>query len=75
MRIPGPGKKQSWFIRHLDGTRDKRADPQLHGAGVIQGMHNLDASIESFARSCFTYALDTKQDLWFATKRYHFQKI
>ncbi len=37
-------------------------------AGVIQGQHNLDKSIESFARSCFSYALDTKQDLWFATK-------
>ena len=35
---------------------------------MVQGMHNLDASIESFARSCFTYALDTHQDLWFATK-------
>ncbi len=38
------------------------------GAGVIQGQHNLNGSIESFARSCFNYALDTKQDLWFATK-------
>ena len=38
------------------------------GPGVIQGMHNIDASIASFARSCFTYALDTKQDLWFASK-------
>ena len=36
--------------------------------GIIQGMHNINASIESFARSCFSYALDTKQDLWFATK-------
>lgn len=38
------------------------------GAGIIQGQHNVNASIESFARSCFTYALDVKQDLWFATK-------
>ena len=38
------------------------------GPGVVQGMHNLNGSIESFARSCFNYALDTKQDLWFATK-------
>ena len=38
------------------------------GPGVIQGMHNINASIESFARSCFAYALDTKQDLWFSTK-------
>ena len=40
----------------------------FRGPGVLQGMHNLDRSIESFARSCFNYALDTKQDLWFATK-------
>lgn len=38
------------------------------GAGIVQGQHNVNASIESFARSCFNYALDTKQDLWFATK-------
>ena len=38
------------------------------GPGVIQGMHNTDKSITSFARACFNYALDTKQDLWFATK-------
>ena len=40
----------------------------LQGPGVLQGQHNLDNSIESFAHSCFKYALDTKQDLWFATK-------
>ena len=38
------------------------------GPGIIQGMHNINKSIESFARSCFNYALDTKQDIWFATK-------
>ena len=38
------------------------------GAGIVQGMHNIDGSIESFARSCFNYALSTGQDLWFATK-------
>ena len=38
------------------------------GAGIVQGQHNVNASIESFARSCFNYALDQKQDLWFATK-------
>ena len=41
---------------------------EFKGPGVVQGMHNLDASIESFARSCFQYAIDTKQDVWFATK-------
>lgn len=46
--------------------REKIAD--LAGAGVVQGIHNTDASIENFARSCFTYALDSKRDLWFATK-------
>ena len=40
----------------------------LNGPGIVQGMHNINRSIESFARSCFSYALDTKQDLWFATK-------
>ena len=41
---------------------------EFKGSGVVQGQHNLDNSIESFAKSCFEYALDTKQDLWFATK-------
>ncbi len=41
---------------------------QFEGAGILQGMHNLTDSIESFARSCMSFAVDTKQDLWFATK-------
>ena len=41
---------------------------EFDGPGIAQGMHNLDASIESFARSCFEYALDVRQDIWFATK-------
>ena len=40
----------------------------FQGSGVVMGMHNTDGSIESFARSCFQYALDVKQDLWFSTK-------
>ena len=52
----------------LDGTVTKKTIFEFTGPGVIQGMHNLDSSIESFARSCFTYALAVKQDLWFATK-------
>ena len=51
-----------------DGTQTKELVFDFKGPGVAQGMHNLDNSIESFARSCFNYALDTKQDLWFATK-------
>ena len=50
------------------GTEIRETIHDFDGPGVIQGMHNIDASIASFARSCFTYALDTKQDLWFATK-------
>ena len=51
-----------------DGTETRELIHEFKGAGVIQGQHNLDDSIESFAHSCFKYALDTKQDLWFATK-------
>ena len=51
-----------------DGTQTKELVFDFKEPGVAQGMHNLDNSIESFARSCFNYALDTKQDLWFATK-------
>ena len=41
---------------------------KFDGDGIIQGLHNIDKSIEGFAKSCFNYALDTKQDVWFATK-------
>ena len=51
-----------------DGSEQRQLIHQFDGDGVIQGMHNLDKSIQSFARSCFNYALDTKQDVWFATK-------
>ncbi len=55
-------------VKYADGkiTRSKIAD--FAGAGVVQGIHNTDSSIENFARSCFNYALDLKHDLWFATK-------
>ena len=55
-------------VKYADGkiTRSKIAD--FAGAGVVQGIHNTDSSIENFARSCFNYALDLKRDLWFATK-------
>ena len=67
MKIPGPGKAELVFTGE-DGTVMKETIHEFKGAGVIQGMHNLNKSIESYARSCFTYALDTRQDLWFATK-------
>ncbi len=67
MRIPGPGKVELVYTA-ADGTETRELVHDFTGAGVVQGQHNLDDSIESFARSCFDYALSTKQDLWFATK-------
>ena len=67
MKIDVPGKAELVFTAK-DGTVTRKTIFEFTGPGVIQGMHNLDASIESFARSCFTYALSVKQDLWFATK-------
>ena len=67
MRIPGPGKVELVYTA-ADGTETRELVHDFTGAGVVQGTHNLDDSIESFARSCFEYALSTKQDLWFATK-------
>ena len=67
MIIPGPGKVELVYTAE-DGTETRELVHTYKNAGVAQGMHNLNDSIESFARSCFNYALDTKQDLWFATK-------
>ena len=67
MKVPGPGKVELVYTAE-DGTQTKELVFDFKGPGVAQGMHNLDNSIESFARSCFNYALDTRQDLWFATK-------
>ena len=67
MKVAGPGKAELVFTAE-DGTETRELIHEFKGAGVIQGQHNLNDSIESFARSCFTYALATKQDLWFATK-------
>ena len=67
MKVPGPGKVELVYTAE-DGTQTKELVFDFKGPGVAQGMHNLDNSIESFARTCFNYALDTKQDLWFATK-------
>lgn len=67
MRIPKAGTAELVFTAE-DGSEARELIHRFEGPGVIQGMHNLDASIESFARSCFEYALSTGQDLWFATK-------
>ena len=67
IRVPGPGKVELVYTGE-DGIEIRELVHEYDGAGVAQGMHNLDASIASFAMSCFEFALDTKQDLWFATK-------
>ena len=67
IRVPSAGKAELVFTGE-DGTETRELIHDFTGAGIIQGIHNTDKSIESFARCCFNYALDTKQDLWFATK-------
>ena len=67
LRIPGPGTADLVF-HGADGSELRETIFAFEGPGVVQGTHNLDSSIESFARSCFEYALSTHQDLWFATK-------
>lgn len=66
-RVPGAGKAELVFTNE-NGEVTRQTIHDFDGAGVILGMHNIDKSIESFARSCFNYALDQKQDIWFATK-------
>lgn len=66
-RIPGPGKAELVFI-NADGTKWHETVYNFEEAGVLQAQYNKDSSINSFARCCFEYALETKQDLWFATK-------
>lgn len=67
LKIPGAGKAELVYTGE-DGTEMRELIHDFSGPGIIQGMHNTDESITSFARSCMNYALDTKQDLWFATK-------
>ena len=67
MKIPAAGKAELVYTAE-DGTEIRELIHNFGEAGIIQGMHNINGSIESFARSCFNYALDTKQTLWFATK-------
>ena len=66
-RVPGAGKAEIVFTGE-NGEEMRQTIHDFEGAGVILGMHNIDKSIESFARACFNFALDQKQDLWFATK-------
>ena len=67
IKVPGAGKAEIVFTAK-DGTEIRETIHDFTGAGIIQGIHNTDESITSFAKACFNYALDTKQDLWFATK-------
>ena len=67
IKVPGPGTVELVYTA-ADGTETRELVHQYDGPGIAQGIHNVCSSIESFARSCFNYALDTKQDLWFATK-------
>jgi len=65
--VPGPGKGELVFTGE-DGTEKRVLIHEFGGPGILQAIHNTEASIRSFARSCFTYALDEKVDVWFATK-------
>ena len=67
MRVPENAKAEL-VVTKADGTEERVTIHEFKTPGVIQGLHNIDKSIESFARSCFNYALSMKQDLWFAAK-------
>ena len=67
IKVPGPGKAELVFTAQ-DGTEIRQTIHNFTGAGILQGVHNTEASIASFARACFNYAVDSRQDLWFATK-------
>ena len=62
------GSKAELLVTNPDGSQQTSLIHEFKGDGIIQGLHNLDASIGSFARACFNYGLDTKQDVWFSTK-------
>ena len=67
MKVPGAGKAELVFTGE-DGQEIRQTIFDFKGPGILQGLHNLDASIASFAHACFQYALSVKQDLWFSTK-------
>lgn len=66
-RVEKPGKVELVYTSE-DGEETRKTIHDFKGKGVVMGMHNIDESIGSFARACFNYALDLKQDLWFSTK-------
>jgi isocitrate dehydrogenase len=68
IKIGGPGKAELVFTEADTGIEHRQLIHDFTGSGIIQGIHNTDQSITNFARSCFNYALSTKQDLWFSTK-------
>ena len=67
IKTPCAGKAELVFTGE-DGTEIRKTIMDMKGPGIIQGIHNLDKSIESFARCCFTYALDQKVSVWFGAK-------
>ena len=67
IKVPGAGRAELVFTGE-DGTEIRETIHEFKGAGILQGIHNTEASIRSFAQACFKYAVDTKQDLWFSTK-------
>ncbi|GHV89938.1 isocitrate dehydrogenase [Spirochaetia bacterium] len=67
MAIPGAGKVELVYTS-ADGRERRITVAEMKGAGIVQGMHNLDESIRSFARACFLYAINEKLPVWFATK-------
>jgi isocitrate dehydrogenase len=67
MEIPGPGKVELVYTKD-DGSECRALVADFQGPGIVQGMHNYDSSIRSFARACFIYALQEKIPLWFAAK-------
>ncbi len=67
LQVDGPATAEL-VVTYPDGRKESKAIFEFKDAGIIQGMHNTDKSIAAFARSSFMYALDVKQDLWFATK-------
>ena len=67
IKVPGAGKAELVFTA-ADGTEIRETIHEFTGPGILQGIHNTEKSIRNFAKTCFNYALDTKQDLWFATK-------
>lgn len=68
IRVPGPGKGELIYTPNDGGEPVRLTIQEFKGPGILQGIHNTDKSISSFARACFTYALDQKVPLWFATK-------